>query len=89
MRPTSPVRCSRRETADVKVTPQLAKQIYRYLVKNDYTDDNDGITASLPRCQEEATRSPPLPPELAPYATQIVQLIDSVFSDAAPAGHRR
>lgn len=25
---------------DVEVTPQLAKQIYKYLLKNDYTDDN-------------------------------------------------
>ena len=28
----------------IEVTPQMAKQIYRYLVKNDYTDDNDQIT---------------------------------------------
>jgi type III restriction enzyme len=25
----------------VEVTPQLAKQIYKYLLKNDYTDDAD------------------------------------------------
>ena len=26
-------------TGDVPVTPQMAKLIYRYLIKNDYTDD--------------------------------------------------
>ena len=70
---------------DVTVTPQLAKQIYKYLLKNDYTDDNDGITAAYHEAKKNDTLAP-LPPELAPYAPQIVQLIDSVFSDAALPG---
>ena len=67
---------------DVKVTPQIAKQIYKYLLKNDYTDDNDGITATYHEAKENDSLTP-LPPELAPYASQIAQLIDSVFTDAA------
>ena len=70
---------------EVKVTPLIAKQIYRYLVKNDYTDDNDGITAAYHEAKKNDSLAP-LPPELAPYATQIAQLIDSVFSDAALPG---
>ena len=70
------------ETGDVKITPQLAKQIYKYLLKNDYTDDNDGITATYHEAKKSETLAP-LPPELVPYAPQIIQLIDSVFSDAA------
>ena len=70
---------------EVKVTPQIAKQIYRYLVKNDYTDDNDGITAAYHEAKKNDSLAP-LPPELAPYAPQIAQLIDSVFSDAALPG---
>lgn len=70
------------ETGDVKITPQLAKQIYKYLLKNDYTDDNDGITAAYHEAKKAETLAA-LPPELAPYAPQIIQLIDSVFSDAA------
>jgi type III restriction enzyme len=76
------------KTADgveVTVTPQLAKQIYKYLLKNDYTDDNDSITAAYHEAKKNDTLAP-LPPELAPYAPQIVQLIDSVFSDAALPG---
>ncbi|MCK9276321.1 MAG: DEAD/DEAH box helicase family protein [Syntrophales bacterium] len=66
---------------NITVTPQMARQIYRYLVKNDYTDDNDAITSSYHEARENDTL-PPLPTELAPYAPQIIQLIDSVFSDA-------
>lgn len=73
------------DTGDVKVTPQMANQIFRYLAKNDYTDDNDSITAAYHEAKKTDTLAP-LPPELAPYATQIVQLIDSVFSDAALPG---
>ncbi|RJQ28269.1 restriction endonuclease subunit R, partial [Candidatus Parcubacteria bacterium] len=67
---------------DVAVTPQIAKQIYRYLVKNDYTDDNDAITSTYHEDKKNNTLVA-LPSELAPYAPQITQLIDSVFSDAA------
>ena len=38
---------------DVEVTPQLAKQIYKYLLKNDYTDDNDRITDAYHEAQKE------------------------------------
>lgn len=72
----------RTETGDVKITPQLAKQIYKYLLKNDYTDDNDGITATYHEAKKTGTLAS-LPPEVASYAPQIIQLIDSVFSDAA------
>src|SRR6185436_9582184 len=33
-------------TGDVRVTPQMAKAIYKYLLKNDYTDANDQIAAT-------------------------------------------
>lgn len=66
---------------DIPVTPVMAKQIYRYLVKNDYTDDTDSITAVYYEDKEQESRVA-LPPELAPYAEQIFALIDSVYSDA-------
>ena len=31
------------DQGSVEVTPAMAKQVYRYLVKNDYTDDADQI----------------------------------------------
>ncbi len=66
-------------TGEVEVTPQLAKQIYKYLLKNDYTDDADRITGTYHDAKKAETLAE-LPPELKPYAAQVYQLIDSVFS---------
>lgn len=65
---------------DVEVTPQLAKQIYKYLLKNDYSDDADRITGTYHEAKKEGALAP-LPPDLQAYAEQIYELIDSVFSD--------
>lgn len=66
---------------DVKVTPQLAKLIERYLVKNDYSDSDERITEAYHTAKKQGTRAA-LPSELEPYKEQIFQLIDSVFSTA-------
>jgi len=71
----------RTETGDVQVTPIMANQIYRYLVKNDYTDNSDAITADYTTAREQGTLAA-LPPELAPYADQILTLIDNVYSES-------
>jgi type III restriction enzyme len=68
-------------TGDIEVTPQLAKQIYKYLLKNDYSDDADRITGAYRDAKKEGTLAP-LPPELHAHAEQVYQLIDSVFSDS-------
>ncbi|MBU0525891.1 MAG: DEAD/DEAH box helicase family protein [Gammaproteobacteria bacterium] len=67
-------------TGEVEVTPQLAKQIYKYLLKNDYTDDNDQITPAYHEAKKEEQLAE-LPAELQSYAQQVFQLIDSVFSE--------
>ena len=66
---------------DVDVTPQLAKQIYKYLLKNDYTDDKDRIAIAYFEAKKEGALAA-LPPELAVHADAVFALIDSVFSDA-------
>ena len=66
---------------DVEVTPQLAKQIYKYLLKNDYTDDKDKISEAYHEAKKEGTLAA-LPPELELHADAVFALIDSVFSDA-------
>jgi len=68
-------------SGDVAVTPQIAKQIYKYLLKNNYTDDNDKITQTYHDAKTEGLLAD-LPAELLPYTEQVFQLIDSVFSDA-------
>ena len=66
---------------DIPVTPQLAKQIYRYLLKNDYTDDADQIAAAYHEAKKAETLAE-LPEDLKPHAEQVFQLIDSVFSES-------
>ena len=67
-------------TGDVEVTPQLAKQIYKYLLKHDYTDDADRITSTYHEAKKDGALAA-LPPELVPHAEQVFKLIDSVFSE--------
>ena len=69
------------EDGPVEVTARMAKQIYRYLLKNDYTDDMDQIADAYHEARESETLAE-LPPELERYAQQIFALIDSVFSEA-------
>lgn len=69
------------EGGQVEITPAMAKQIYRYLVKNDYSDEADQIAGAYHEAKESGTLAD-LPDELKPHADQIFQLIDSVFSDA-------
>ena len=66
---------------DIPVTPELAKQIYRYLLKNDYTDDADHIVATYHDAKKAETLAE-LPEDLKPHAEQVFQLIDSVFSES-------
>ena len=68
------------ESGDVAITPQLAKQIYKYLLKHDYTDDADRITSTYHEAKKDGTLAA-LPPELVPHAEQVFKLIDSVFSE--------
>jgi type III restriction enzyme len=69
------------DSGPVEVSPALAKQIYRYLVKNDYTDDADQVAGAYHEAKAAGTLAT-LPDDLKPHADQVFQLIDSVFSDA-------
>ncbi|MEI7912597.1 MAG: DEAD/DEAH box helicase family protein [Verrucomicrobiota bacterium] len=67
---------------DLTVTPAMAKQIYRFLVKNDYSDDDNHITDTYHRAKKEGALAE-LPDDLKPHAEHIFRLIDSVFSEGA------
>lgn len=66
---------------EIQITPQMAKQIYKYLLKNDYTDDDDRVTEEF-HAAKDAGELSPLPAELATYTEQIIAIIDTVYSDA-------
>lgn len=63
------------------VTPQIAKSIYRYLLKNDFTDVQNHITEAYHQAKRNNTL-PELPDELKPFTQEVFQLVDSVYSDA-------
>ncbi len=69
------------ETGTLEITAAMAKQIYKYLLKNDYTDDDDKIVDAYHKAKEDGALEP-LPEELVLHAEQIYKLIDSVFSEA-------
>ncbi len=67
------------DAGTLQVTPAMAKQIYKYLLKNDYTDEADQIATTYHTAKAEGKLAT-LPEELAPHADQVFLLIDSVFS---------
>ena len=69
------------DTGTLEVTPQMARHIYKYLLKNDYTDDNDNISQEYHDAVKNQTLAA-LPDDLQQYREQIFQLIDSVYSGA-------
>ena len=71
------------EGAQSTIDATTAKKIHRYLIKNDYVDDEkDTITEDYH--EDKANESlAELPEELRPFSDAIFKLIDAVYSDAA------
>jgi type III restriction enzyme len=68
---------------DVVVSAIVARQIYKYLLKNDYINDaDDSISEAYHRAKKENELGS-LPDDLKPYADSIFNLIDSVFSQSS------
>jgi len=68
-------------TGGTEVTEDMANKIYRYLIKNDYTDDSDHITDDYHNDLKNEKLAD-LPEDLQPYKAPIIELINSIFSDA-------
>lgn len=64
----------------LEITPLMARHIFKYLIKNDYTDDNDQVVEAYHEARADGNLVE-LPPELALHAEQIFSLIDSVFNE--------
>lgn len=64
-------------TIDVKI----AKDIYRYLIKNDYIDENDNVTETY-RIDMASNNLAPLNENLSPYEAGIHTLIQSIFDES-------
>lgn len=66
---------------DVAVTDEMATDIEFYLIQNGYVDKKRNITDKYHDAKKEEALAA-LPEELMPFAEQVFQLIDSVFSEA-------
>ena len=64
----------------VKITDQQANHIHRYLIRNDYVDDNDKVTDKYRLDLKNGTLEP-LPEEFAPMSDSIHKLIQGVFDE--------
>jgi len=69
-------------SGDVPVTADLAKQIYKYLLKHDYVNEkDDNISEKYHQAKGEGILAM-LPEALVPFADEVFRLIDSVFSQS-------
>lgn len=70
------------ETGDITINQQLARKIYRYLIKNEYVDDGDAISDIYREAKSENLLAA-LPPELEVMSDEIFKLIDGIFDPSA------
>lgn len=67
------------------ISEQEAKQIYKYLLKNDYIDNDDHVTETY-RQAASSDRLVPLPLELEPIAGWIHRLVQGIWNPVALKG---
>lgn len=67
---------------ETPVTPEMAKRLYKYLVKHDYINElDDTLTLSWHTAVTQNTLAP-LPDALAPWREAIIALLNTLFSEA-------
>ena len=67
------------------ITPQQATSIYKYLLKNDYIDNDDRPTEEYKRAVAEGTLEP-MPFEIEPMAETVHKLVQSIYDAEALRG---
>ncbi|APM37395.1 type III restriction-modification system endonuclease [Clostridium kluyveri] len=65
----------------VEINKRQAKEIYRYLIKNDYVDANDNVTENY-RLDIENKCMAPLPDDLISIMDGVQKLIQSIFGES-------
>ena len=68
------------ETGNIGIDKKMATKIYRYLITNDYIDENDHITDNYHNDVKNNCRKE-LPEDLKKYEEPIFELIGNVISD--------
>lgn len=67
----------RADGTKVTIDAGMAKDVWRYLLKHDYIDDNDVLTQTYTQARQDGTLAA-LPDSLQPVAQSLFQLVDSV-----------
>ena len=79
---TGKVLAAAEDGADLTVTPAMARQIDFYLIQNRYKDLQNHIADTYHQAKKDGTLAE-FPEDLKPYTAQILQLVDSVYSEGA------
>lgn len=64
----------------ITIDSTTAKSIYKYLLKNDYIDDDDNVSDNYRNDQENGVFAP-LPLELQPMEEQVHKLVQAIFDE--------
>ena len=62
------------------ITPKQATQIYQYLVRNNYVDEDDNVTQDY-RNDAQAGALAPVPEALKPIETALHKWVQAIFDD--------
>ncbi|MBA2726447.1 MAG: DEAD/DEAH box helicase family protein [Actinobacteria bacterium] len=66
---------------EVVVSEPLARALYKYLVKNDYINDDDTISEAYKQAKEEGTLAEPTSDVLKPMVHFVWPLVDLLYAD--------
>lgn len=78
------------DAGELVLTEALAKAIYRYLIRNDYLNDDDTIAEAYRQDREQGSEAVPTSAELRPIVHHVFPLIDALCMDVpAPSDGRR
>ena len=69
------------EEGQIEISSRMARQIYQYLVKNDFVNDMDEITSTY-RQAKATDQLPDMGTQLQPYRYQIIELLDNLIDES-------
>lgn len=71
------------------IDPSLARAIYKYLLKNDYINDDDTLSETYKKARDEGTLAVPTDPAVKPIVDYVWPVIDALYLDLPIPGDGR
>ena len=68
------------------VEDQLARALYKYLIKNDYLNEDDTVSEAYKQAKESGTLAEPTSEVLRPVVDAVWPLVDALYLDVAMIG---